>query len=179
MDRQHARPSAAVGGKMIGWCHFSSVTLRASSVSRAHRDMVAQCHIDRPTTSDVVSRIREATYIDHLKPGKQRGGQESVACHTTQSGLPILEHRLEANSHGFFGVKAASSVYPVPGRGAAYVITWAYVLGWTAWLLEVVGGLVPSVFLLRSYDQRGLAPPPPVQAACNPDKVHAVPQPAG
>ena len=42
-----------------------------------------------------------------------------------------------------FGVKAASSQYGVSGSGAAYVITWTYVSGWTAWCWRLLEGLFP------------------------------------
>jgi hypothetical protein len=50
-------------------------------------------------------------------------------------------------SPDLFGVKAASSHYAVPGSVAAYVVTWAYVSGRTAWC----GRLLESLFPLCSF----------------------------
>jgi hypothetical protein len=42
-----------------------------------------------------------------------------------------------------FGVKAASTRYPVPGSTAADAVTWVYVLGLTACYWRVLEGLFP------------------------------------
>ncbi len=56
-------------------------------------------------------------------------------------------NRSGARPCGRFGVKAASSRYVVPGSVVAYVVTWAYVSGRTAWCWR----LLESLFPLRSF----------------------------
>lgn len=46
-------------------------------------------------------------------------------------------------TNGLYRVKAASILYPVPRRGGAYVVSWAYVSDWSASCLSLLKGLFP------------------------------------
>jgi len=81
------------------------------------------------------------------------------------SSSPEAQHANSGRTSDLYRVKAASGRHAVPGSVAAYVVTGAYVSGWTAWCWR----LMESLFPLGSFSDHmiivELASPTPVQTA--------------